>query len=85
MLTLRGRFAWAHNFDATPSIEASFQALPGTSFAVNGASIGANSALTSVAAEMSWRNGWSLAATFDGEFSNVSSRYSGRGVLRYQW
>jgi len=34
---------------------------------------------------MTWRNGWSLAATFDGEFSDVTSSYTGRGVLRYQW
>jgi len=85
VLTLRGRFAWAHNFDTNRSIAANFQTLPGTSFVVNGAAIGANSALTSVAAEMSWRNGWSLAATFDGEFSDVSTNYAGRGVLRYQW
>ena len=85
VLTLRGRLAWAHNFDATPSIVPTFQALPGASFVVSGASIGANSALTTVSAEMTWHNGWSLAATFDGEFSDVSSSYAGRGVLRYRW
>lgn len=85
VLTLRGRLAWAHNFETTPSIAAAFQTLPGTSFVVNGASIGANSALTTASAEMAWRNGWSVGATFDGEFSDVSRSYTGRGVLRYQW
>jgi uncharacterized protein with beta-barrel porin domain len=84
-LTLRGRFAWAHNFDTDRSAAANFQTLPGTSFVVIGAAIGADSALASVAAELSWRNGWSLAGTFDGEFSNVSTSYAGKGVLRYQW
>lgn len=84
-MTLRGRLAWGHDFDPGRSIAASFQTLPGTSFVVNGASIGANSALTTASAELAWRNGWSLGATFDGEFSNVSTSYSGRGVLRYRW
>jgi len=85
VLTLRGRFAWAHNFDTDRSIGATFQTLPGASFVVKGAAIGADSALTSVAAELSWRNGWSLAATFDGEFADVSTSYAGKGVLRYRW
>jgi hypothetical protein len=41
ILTLRGRFAWAHDYDP--------------------------------------------AATFEGEFSNVTSSYAGKGVVRYQW
>jgi hypothetical protein len=31
------------------------------------------------------RSGWSAAATFEGEFSNVTSSYAGKGVVRYQW
>jgi hypothetical protein len=34
---------------------------------------------------MKWKNGWSAAATFEGKFSNVTSSYAGRGVVRYQW
>ena len=37
ILTLRGRFAWAHDFDPDRSIAATFQTLPGASFVVNGA------------------------------------------------
>jgi len=85
VLTLRGRAAWAHNFDVTPSIAANFQTLPGASFVVSGASIGRDAALTTASAEMTWRNGLSLAATFDGEFSDVTRSYTGRAVLRYQW
>jgi hypothetical protein len=32
-----------------------------------------------------WLNGFSLAATFEGEFSNVTTSYAGKGVARYQW
>ena len=27
----------------------------------------------------------SIAATFEGEFSNVTNSYAGKGVVRYQW
>jgi len=32
-----------------------------------------------------WINGWSTAATFDGEFSNVTRSYAGKGVARSAW
>jgi hypothetical protein len=32
-----------------------------------------------------YANGWSAAATFEGEFSNVTSSYAGKGVVRYTW
>jgi uncharacterized protein with beta-barrel porin domain len=85
ILTLRGRFAWAHDFDPDRSIAATFQTLPGASFVVNGAAQAHDSALTTASVEMKWVNGWSAAATFEGEFSNVTSSYAGKGVVRYQW
>jgi len=59
--------------------------LPGASFVVNGATQAANSALTTASLEMKWRNGWSIAGTFEGEFSNVTNSYAGTGALRYTW
>jgi uncharacterized protein with beta-barrel porin domain len=85
ILTLRGRFAWAHDFNPDRNIAATFQALPGASFVVNGAAQAADSALTTASIEMKWRNGWSTAATFEGEFSNVTRSYAGKGVVRYNW
>jgi uncharacterized protein with beta-barrel porin domain len=85
VLTLRGRAAWAHDFDPDRSLGATFQTLPGASFVVNGAAQASNSALVTGAAEMNWLNGWSTAATFEGEFSNVTRSYAGKGVARYQW
>ena len=53
--------------------------------AVNGAAAARNAALVSAGAEMKWRNGWSIAASFEGEFSGRSNSYAGKGSLRYQW
>jgi uncharacterized protein with beta-barrel porin domain len=85
VLTLRGRFAWAHDFNPDRSIGATFQTLPAASFVVNGAAQAHDSALTTASAEMKWPNGWSAAATFEGEFSEVTRSYAGKGVVRYQW
>jgi uncharacterized protein with beta-barrel porin domain len=85
IFTLRGRFAWAHDFNPDRNIAATFQALPGASFVVNGAAQARDSALTTASAEIKWINGWSAAATFEGEFSNVTRSYAGKGVVRYTW
>jgi uncharacterized protein with beta-barrel porin domain len=83
-LTLRGRAAWAHDFNNDPSLSATFQSLPGASFVVNGATAH-DVALTTASAEWTWRTGISLAATFEGEFSNVTRSYASKGVVRYSW
>jgi uncharacterized protein with beta-barrel porin domain len=85
IFTLRGRFAWAHDYNADRNIGATFQTLPGASFVVNGAAQAHDAALTTASAEMKWLNGWSAAATFEGEFSNVTRSYAGKGVVRYAW
>jgi uncharacterized protein with beta-barrel porin domain len=85
ILTLRGRLAWAHDYDPDRSIAATFQALPAGSFVVNGASQASDSVLTTASVEMKWKNGWSAAATFEGEFSGVTASYAGKGVVRYVW
>lgn len=85
ILTLRGRAAWAHDFNPDRTVAATFQALPGTSFVVGGARPAADSALTTASAEMKWLNGWSAAASFEGEFSSVTRSYAGKGMVRYAW
>lgn len=85
ILTLRGRAAWAHNFNTDRSITPVFQTLPGAAFVVNGAAQARDAALTTASAEMKWLNGWSAAATFEGEFSHVTRSYAGKGVARYTW
>ena len=85
ILTLRGRAAWAHDINRDRSASATFQSLPGASFIVNGAALAKHTALTSASAELKWMNGWSVAGTFEGEFSDVTRSYAGKGVVRYAW
>jgi uncharacterized protein with beta-barrel porin domain len=85
ILTLRGRAAWAHNFNTDRSITALFQSMPGATFLVSGAAQASDTALTTASAEMKWLNGWSAAATFEGEFSDTTRAYAGKGVVRYAW
>jgi uncharacterized protein with beta-barrel porin domain len=84
-LALRGRLAWAHDWVNDPTLMPVFQALPGASFIVNGATPAKNSALTSAGAELRLANGVTLLAKFDGEFASHTSTYAGTGTLRYRW
>ena len=52
-----------------PSVMPVFEALPGASFIVNGATPAKNSALTSAAPDQRLINGVSLLTKFDGEFA----------------
>jgi uncharacterized protein with beta-barrel porin domain len=85
LFVLRGRAAWAHNFNTERAATATFQTLPLASFVVNGAAPAADAALVSASAELKYRNGLSLGATFEGEFSTVTRGYAGKGFVRYAW
>jgi outer membrane autotransporter protein len=84
-LTLRTRAAWAHDNWSDPSIAATFQSLPGSGFTVFGAAPGRDFLLSSAGAEINFKNGFSLAAWFDGEFAEHAQKYAGTGKLRYTW
>jgi outer membrane autotransporter protein len=84
-LTLRTRAAWAHDYWSDPSITVAFLSLPGSSFTVTGAAPAKDLLLASSGAEISFRNGFSLAAWFDGEFADQSRKYGGTARLRYIW
>ena len=85
VLALRARIAWAHDWISDPSLMPTFEALPGASFIVNGATPAKNSALASGGAELRFINGVSLLAKFDGEFAAHSQTYAGTGTVRYIW
>jgi autotransporter-associated beta strand protein len=84
-LILFGRLAWAHDFVSNPTLSAVFEALPGSSFTVNGAPIPQNSALATAGAQYFLAANWSVIAKFDGEFASGSQTYGGSGTLRYMW
>ena len=84
-LIFYGRVAWAHDFVSNPALGAAFQALPGSSFTVNGAPIPHDSALTSAGAQLFMSANSSLIGKFDGEFARGSQSYAGSATLRYTW
>src|SRR3954468_23546738 len=84
-LALRARLAWAHDWVSDPTLAAVFQALPGASFIVNGATPAKNSALTSAGAELRLAHRVTLMGKFAGEFASRSSTYAGTGTVRYTW
>ena len=52
---------------------------------VDGAAQARDAALTTASAEVNWRNGFAVGATFEGEFSAVTRSYAGKGVVRHAW
>jgi T5SS/PEP-CTERM-associated repeat protein len=85
VLALNGRAAWAHDGNTDRAASATFQTLPGATFTVNGAKPSPDGALLSAGVQMKWLNGFSLAGTFEGEFSDTTASYAGRGILKYAW
>jgi autotransporter-associated beta strand protein len=83
VLTFRGRIAWAHDWITDPTLAAVFQALPGASFTVNGATPATDSALISAGAELRLSSGITLLGTFSGEFAGREQTYAGTGTIRY--
>jgi uncharacterized protein with beta-barrel porin domain len=84
-LMLRAKLAWAHDWASDPALNAAFEALPGSSFTVNGAPIPHDSALTSAGAQLFFTPDWSFLVKFDGAFAPGSQTYAGSGTLHYTW
>jgi uncharacterized protein with beta-barrel porin domain len=85
LLMLRAKLGYAHDWVSDPSLAAVFQALPGASFIVNGATPAHDSGLASAGAELRFANGVALGAKFDGEFAARSQTYAGTATVRYVW
>ena len=85
VLLLRGKLAYAHDWVGDPSLLAAFQALPGTSFVVTGATPAQNSGLASGGFEWRSANGLALIGKFDTEFALHSFTVAGTATLRYVW
>ncbi len=84
-LILFGRLAWAHDFVSNPSLSAAFEALPGSSFTVNGAPIPHDLALTTAGLQYFLAANWQVTAKFEGDLASASQTYGGSGTLRYSW
>jgi outer membrane autotransporter protein len=84
-LRLRARAAWAHDTSPAPRLTAAFQAVPGSTFTLAGASPARNALLLSAGPEISFTNGFSVAASLDAETAQGAHAYGGRGELRWTW
>ena len=85
ILALRTRAAWAHDHWSNAGLAATFESLPGSSFAVNGAVPAPNSLLALAGAEIRFKNGVAVAAWFDSELAKRSQAYTGTARLSYAW
>jgi autotransporter-associated beta strand protein len=84
-LVLFGRAAYAHDWFTNLAMTPTFQAVPGASFVVNGATPPADLALVTAGAEWRMAHNWSVMARFDGEFGRGDETYTGTAQLRYAW
>jgi uncharacterized protein with beta-barrel porin domain len=84
-LDLFGRLAYAHDWQTNLSLAASFLALPGTNFTVEGARLPSNLALVTTGATLNLAKNWKLTGKFDGEFAKGAEFYTGTARLQYTW
>jgi autotransporter-associated beta strand protein len=79
------RLSWVHEFKPDRAIDASFIALPTTAFSVDGPRAARDAARVDAGAKLAIApNAW-VFASFDGEFSNRSQSYAGKGGARFIW
>ena len=84
-LVLRGRAAWAHDWNSSPSVTATFQNLSGSAFTVLGARAPRDLALVSAETEYRLNARTSLSAKLDGQFGAGATGFGATGTFRYQW
>lgn len=84
-VTLNSAVGLAQDFGGNTSKTASFQALPGSRFTVEGAAAHQTSLLVSVGLDVGFDNGFSAGGTVAADLSTNSSAYSGTGRLSYRW
>jgi len=84
-IVLFSRAAWAHDWQRSPNLAATFIGLPSATFVVNGATPANNLALVTAGAEWHPRDNWSIMGKFDGEFAKGSETYIGTARVRYFW
>ena len=85
VLSPYARASWVHEFEPNRAINASFIALPGAAFTVDGPRAASDAVRIDAGAKLAIRwNAW-LFASFDGEFSSRSQSYAGKAGARVAW
>ncbi len=84
-LTLSDRLAWQHDLSATPTADAAFAALPGSTFTSEGVRSGRNAAVFSLGAGLDDNAGFGVDLHFDSAITSKSQAYTEMGELKYAW
>lgn len=79
------RAAWSHEFADVSPQQASFQAVPGVSFPVTGATLDRNALRLSSTASFGSATGFYGGGSVDAEYSNNSDSYGGALTLGIRW
>jgi outer membrane autotransporter protein len=79
------RLSWVHEFNPTRQITASFIALPGTSFTVDGPRAARDAARIEIGSKFAVSQNVKAFASFDGEFSDRTQAYAGKGGITMAW
>jgi len=79
------RLSWVHEFMPTRNVSASFIALPGTLFTVDGPRAASDAARVEIGTKLAITRSVKAFASFDGEFSHRAQAYAGKGGLSVAW
>lgn len=79
------RLSWVHEFESTRDVNAGFITLPVTNFTVFGPSAARDAARVDLGSKLAISRSVALFASFDGEFSDRSRMYAGKGGVRVTW
>jgi outer membrane autotransporter protein len=79
------RVSWVHELEPTRDINASFITLPVTNFTVFGPSATRDAARVDLGSKLAIGRNTALFASFDGEFSDRSQMYAGKGGFKLVW
>jgi outer membrane autotransporter protein len=85
VLSPYARLSWVHEFNPNRAVNATFIALPSAAFTVDGPRAASDAARIDAGAKLAIRSNAWLFASFDGEFSDRSQSYAGKGGLRIAW
>ncbi len=85
VLTPSARLSWVHEFKPERQIEASFASLPAGSFTVDGARAARDAARIDISATLALNQSMALFASFNGEFSGISSMVAGTAGAKIAW
>jgi autotransporter-associated beta strand protein len=79
------RLSWVHELNPNRQVTASFIALPETSFTVDGPRAARDAARIEVGSKLALTRSVKAFASFDGEFSDRTQAYAGKGGITIAW